>query len=199
MSPGATFERVYLALKEQLMSGRFEPGRRLEPAVLCDELNASITPVRDALHRLVGERVVAAPRNDGFHTPLLTEASLRDLYRWSEDLLLLALKRTSEGPSRTDALRSPDIAEDTAGLCGAIAAGSGSREQAAAMRSLNDRMHGIRRMESRVLPDARAELDLLWHAFLSGQRAELRHGLGGYHRRRIRAVAEIRTALGEGG
>ena len=65
MSPGPIFERVYLALKAQVTSGAFAPGDRLEPAALGEALNASITPVRDALHRLVGERIVEAPRNEG--------------------------------------------------------------------------------------------------------------------------------------
>ena len=56
MSPGPTFDRVYFALKEQLTSGRHPPGAHLEPSVLGDELCSSITPIRDALHRLVGEK-----------------------------------------------------------------------------------------------------------------------------------------------
>ena len=97
MSPGPTFDRVYLALKEQVAAGSFAPGDHLEPAVIGEDLNASITPVRDALHRLVGERIVEAPRNDGFRVPAPTEAELRDLYGWNRDLLDLALRKRSPG------------------------------------------------------------------------------------------------------
>ena len=93
MSPGPTFDRVYFALKEQLTSGRHPPGAHLEPSVLGDELCSSITPIRDALHRLVGERLVEAPRNDGFRAPMITELGLRQLYGWQADLLRLALAR----------------------------------------------------------------------------------------------------------
>ena len=75
MSPGPTFERVYHALKEQLGSARFAAGEHLEPATLSHELNASITPVRDALHRLVGEGLVEAPRGDGFRVPAPAKAA----------------------------------------------------------------------------------------------------------------------------
>lgn len=56
-----TFGRVYAAIKQQLLEGAFRPGERIEPAILSDELGASVTPVRDALHRLAGERLVEAP------------------------------------------------------------------------------------------------------------------------------------------
>ena len=104
MSPGATFERVYRTLKDQLGSGRFAAGEHLEPAALSQDLHASITPVRDALHRLVGEALVEAPRGDGFRMPLITEAGLRHLYRWNAALLNLAVRpaasRPTAGPDR---------------------------------------------------------------------------------------------------
>jgi DNA-binding GntR family transcriptional regulator len=194
MSPGATFERVYLALKDQLLSGRFEPGRRLEPALMCDELNASITPVRDALHRLVGERLVSAPRHDGFHAPLLTEAALRDLYRWSEELLLLALKRRSPAPAAEQHSRVTSgrtTAAETAALFEAIGAASENREHLAAIRSLNDRLHAVRLAEARILSGAEEELAALGDAFAPADLRPLRHLLGAYHRRRVRHVAQL--------
>lgn len=90
MSRPGTFDRVYAALKQRLREGAFHPGDKLEPAALSDELNASVTPVRDALHRLVGERMVEAPRHEGFRAPLPTESALRQLYAWHLDLVLLA-------------------------------------------------------------------------------------------------------------
>jgi len=62
MIPGATFERVHAGLRARLHAGRFVLGEPLEPQHLADELNASITPVRDALQRLVGERLVGRDR-----------------------------------------------------------------------------------------------------------------------------------------
>src|SRR5574338_35849 len=93
MTPPGTFERVYAAIKQRLREGLYRPGDRLEPALLSDELNASVTPVRDALHRLTGERLVEAPRHEGFRVPMLTDALLRQLYAWHLDLLLLAVTK----------------------------------------------------------------------------------------------------------
>src|SRR5574338_228961 len=93
MTPPGTFDRVYAAIKQRLRDGVYRPGTRLEPATLSDELNASVTPVRDALHRLTGERLVEAPRHEGFRVPLVTESMLRQLYSWHLDILLVALAR----------------------------------------------------------------------------------------------------------
>jgi len=77
----------------QLRKGAFRPGERLEPAAFSDKLSASVTPIRDALHRLTGERLVETPRHEGFRVPLVTETMLRHLYTWHLDLLLLAIAR----------------------------------------------------------------------------------------------------------
>ena len=58
MSAGTTMERVYLELKARIVAAELPPGTRLGPAELAKILDASPTPVRDALYRLSGERVV---------------------------------------------------------------------------------------------------------------------------------------------
>lgn len=191
MSPGATFERVYLALKQQLMDGGLPPGVHLEPAALSGDLNASITPVRDALHRLVGERLVQAPRNNGFSVPIYTEASLRDLYGWNLRLLHLALavKRRSE-VHETPAASSKAAAErvdETERLFLAIARLPGSGEHLAAVAGLNDRLRPVRHKET-MIHDPGAELSAIADAMSSGERPILRRLLAAYHRRRIAKV-----------
>src|SRR5688572_2575600 len=95
MNAGVTFERVYFALKDLLGSARFAAGQHLEPAVLSQDLNVSVTPVRDALHRLAGEGLVDTSRGEGFRTPAVTEVGLRHLYRWNAALLDLAVRARS--------------------------------------------------------------------------------------------------------
>jgi hypothetical protein len=196
MSPGPTFDRVYLALKEQLTSGRFGPGEHLEPAALGEELNASITPVRDALHRLVGERIVEAPRNDGFRVPAPTEAELRDLYGWNRQLLELACRRApgrgvppsplpaGEGTVTTSSSLSADLFRRIAAL-------SGSSENEAAVEILNDRLGAPRAYEERLFQDWFEELDGMREAYARGDLGALRRGIAAYHRRRQRSVPEL--------
>lgn len=190
MSPGHTFERVYLALKAQLGSGRFVPGESLEPARLSDELLSSITPVRDALHRLVGERLVDAPRNDGFRAPPMTEVGLRHLYAWNLALLTLAIKDGSSGdPSPRDPPAAPMPPASAEALFTALADRNPNPELRAAVANANDRLRPIRQVEPHALPAMAAELDEIEAAGRVGDRTALRRHLVAYHRRRERAVA----------
>jgi hypothetical protein len=200
MSPGPTFDRIYVALKQELARGRFAPGDHLEPAGLGEELNASITPVRDALHRLVGERLVEAPRNDGFRVPAPTEAELRDLYGWNWELLDLGLRarRGAAGTlSRPPALEEPvegDRSSAVADLFLRIAARSGNPEHEAAVATLNDRLSPIRTVEAQLFEDLDVEVSALRSAFGAQDWSALRRSIAAYHRRRQRSVPDLLRA-----
>nr|WP_231848800.1 GntR family transcriptional regulator [Sphingobium sp. SYK-6] len=55
---------IWSSPKRQLRNGVLAPGAPVEPAVIGNELGASITAVRDALLRLTGEQLV---QFDGAH------------------------------------------------------------------------------------------------------------------------------------
>jgi DNA-binding GntR family transcriptional regulator len=55
---GGTRQRVYDALRDALVAGRLEPGRRLSENELAEALGVSRTPVREALVRLRDDRMV---------------------------------------------------------------------------------------------------------------------------------------------
>jgi hypothetical protein len=203
MSPGATFERVYISLKEMMRSGVFAPGQHLDPGTLGAELSSSITPVRDALHRLVGERLVEAPRNDGFRAPLLTEIHLRQLYGWNLDLLLMAI-RSARKPAADDLDEWPDVPPDAGpheitssaeALFLRIGHRSANPEHAIAIASTGDRLNALRLIEHHVIADAAEELTRLVQKARSEEGARLRHALTRYHRRRARAAAFLLEAL----
>ncbi|GAA4004296.1 GntR family transcriptional regulator [Allokutzneria multivorans] len=52
-------ERVYLALRERIVSGRFTDGARLVETRLAKRFNVSRTPVREAIKRLTADGLVA--------------------------------------------------------------------------------------------------------------------------------------------
>ncbi len=188
MSPGVTFERVYFALKAELGSGRHGAGEHLEPAALSADLNASITPVRDALHRLVGEGLVEAPRGDGFRTPLLTEIGLRHLYRWNWALLDLAAR----APGAKAAIpEEAGLLDRTETLFLAIARRPGNPEHAAAVARLSERLRPMRRIEPDLLTEAGAELEQLTSLLPDDANGPLRRALRAYHRKRERIAADI--------
>ncbi len=186
MSPGATFERVYRELKRQLCEGLLSPGAPIEPAVVGAELAASSTPVRDALHRLVGERLVEASQYNGFRVPRPTEAELRDLYLWNGRVVGLAVANARFEQTISNASQSEpeDIATVTAMLFLQIGDATRSREHIGAIAELNDRLGHCRRAEAIALGGLRAEYDALRALVLAGERARLGRGLMHYHQRR---------------
>jgi DNA-binding GntR family transcriptional regulator len=196
-APG-TFERVYAALRQQLRDGSHKPGTRLEPSALSDSLNASVTPVRDALHRLTGERLVEAPRHEGFRVPMVTESSLRHLYAWHHDLLRLALlNRKMESGAKEDV--GTGARERCNALFLALAQATGNPEHVLALRSAIERLGPIQKLEDMLLDALESEADAILAALRSGDRKALRKALAHYHRRRERIVPELVEALQSGG
>jgi DNA-binding GntR family transcriptional regulator len=194
MSPGATFERVYNELKHMLADGTLPPGSPIEPARIGAQIAASITPIRDALHRLTGERLVEAPNHNGFRVPLPTEAALRDLYRWNGSVLALAARQFSPGSGRAAVAQPHAIAETAMSAPAfflAIARGTGSVELTIAVSGLNDRLATFRRAEVTALESVTEELTGLAGVAASGDRTALAGALVRYHRRRIARVGSI--------
>jgi DNA-binding GntR family transcriptional regulator len=203
MTRPGTFERVYGALKRQLREGALKPGDKLEPAVLSEHLNASVTPVRDALHRLTGERLVEAPRHEGFRAPMLTETVLRHLYAWHLDLLLLAVTK-----QRSMRLTDPNVAselniehslrERQNAIFLELARTSGNSEHVIALQGLGERLEPVQRLEDRLLDALEHETMEISAAIRSGNRNSLRRSLVRYHRRRERIIPELLAMLKDG-
>ena len=195
MSPGPTFARVYRALKQQLMEGRFEAGSRLEPALLGEALYSSITPVRDALHQLVGEGLVLAPHHNGFRVPLLTEAELRALYDWHGRLLLLATQDVGAAAQRiVPEPITENLPVSALALFASIARHAANAEQRLATVSAGERLAPFMRVEAHVLDDLDRELKDMADALANGELAMLRDRLRRHRRRRERAVPAILAA-----
>lgn len=202
MSPGATMERVYRELKARAMRGTFAPGERLDPALLARDLGASATPVRDALHRLAGERLIESRHQEGFRQPILTEADLRDLYEWASALLLLAL--AAPVPAGEPAVPEPlavmggnaDYPTALAHLFRTIGWLSANRELRFAIANLVERCHGFRFAEERVDQGCGGAIAAMEKDLRSGRRSALRGKIARFHARRIalagRVIVELR-------
>jgi DNA-binding GntR family transcriptional regulator len=200
MTPPGTFERVYLAIRERLRGGVYRPGARLEPAILADELNASVTPVRDALHRLTGERLVEAPRHEGFRAPMMTETLLRQLYGWHFDLVMLAAMkhRAADLAAQTpieEARSRASARERQNALFLALARDAGNPEHVWALRSLTERLEPAQRLEALFLDETESETAGILVALEANDRRMLRRTLVQYHRRRERIVPELLAGL----
>ena len=195
MTRPGTFERVYVAIKDQLRRGLHRPGDRLEPAILSGQLNASVTPVRDALHRLTGERLVEAPRHEGFRVPVMTESTLRHYYAWHRDLVLLALASHRGEPAGDEARELAAAGEPCHRALNSffigLARATGNPEHVLALQALIERFEPVQQIEPAVLAAVEAETAEILAAFDAGDRRALRAALARYHRRRLRIVAEL--------
>ena len=196
MNSGVTSGRVYDALKRRILSSEIAPGEKLEPAAFADELGSSITPVRDALHRLAGERLVETRASEGFHLPLVTEPGLRDRYTWNGQLTRLIVNAWPRGPTSVRADESPaDVARASRSLFEAIGDRADNQVHADQLRSANDLLAAPRVVEAKVLPDTEAEVRAIAVAFDNDDPGSLLKLLAGYHRRRVQATAAIVRAL----
>lgn len=98
-------ERIYQALREELMSGRIPPWERLGEERLAERFAVSRTPVRDALARLRSDGLVEQ-RTGGLYPYVPSFEDLADLYELRITLELRGIRRAIDDPSvRHDADR----------------------------------------------------------------------------------------------
>lgn len=86
-------EWVYQQLKEALLTGQFVPGRSVTLRGIAETLSVSLTPVREALRRLVAERALEAHGNRRVSVPRMTPARLADLCAVRAHLEVFAAER----------------------------------------------------------------------------------------------------------
>src|SRR5690606_41883406 len=96
MSPAHVLEPPCKKLQRMLMEGVWAPGEKLEALRLADELGVSMTPIRDCLNRLVGERLVNMNPGEGYRVPRLSEKAYRDMLCVNAALLEISLVARSE-------------------------------------------------------------------------------------------------------
>lgn len=74
-------DEVYDRIKADLLSGNFVPGAALLTRELLARYGCGISPLREALARLVGENFLEAKGHRGVRVPLPSRDDLDDLYR----------------------------------------------------------------------------------------------------------------------
>jgi hypothetical protein len=196
MNAGVTSERIYDALKARLLGGTVPPGERLEPKKLAALLASSVSPVRDALHRLAGEHIVEMRTAEGFQLPLVTEPALRDLIQWNGELLRIALRRSPvTAPGEAEPRPGDDYAVRLRTLFSLIAMRSGLAEVGRQIEAASDRLNVSRIAEHSVAPDAERDLANLYAIVAAGDAPAIARGIAVYHRQRTALVPEIVEAI----
>ncbi|HYG44304.1 MAG TPA: GntR family transcriptional regulator [Bordetella sp.] len=72
-------EGVYQGIRNSLIRGRFAPGEKLVLRQLAGEFGVSLTPVREALHRLVTEGILTQEHSRSVRVPVLSNARVLEL------------------------------------------------------------------------------------------------------------------------
>lgn len=200
MSPAHVFEPTYHGLKTRLKTGAWPMGMRLETAKLADELGVSVTPVRDSLNRLVGERLVELWPGEGYRVARMGERQLRDLFAFNRDLLSAAAAKIVDGAPGIDRRETPSpYPERVAQLFSGVAAASGNVAVAETVEALNDRLHPVRCLDPELIERCEAEIETFGRMIREKANPAARNGwLASYHDRRCDLAAEyvFRLELG---
>jgi len=78
-SPITLSEKAFRILRQQILNGDIPPGEKLRIEVLQREHALSSSPLREALNRLVAERLVIADDHRGFRAAPMSLADLNDI------------------------------------------------------------------------------------------------------------------------
>ncbi len=175
-------EDIYSRLKARVVGFGIRPGERLNEVALARELGASRTPLREALNRLVAEKLIAFRPGAGFYCRALEAKAIFDLYEMRQVLEVTAVRLAAIRASDEDLQGLRDeflrIGTDVAGLTIAeaaerdeafhigIARASGNEAMVESLERINDQIRFIRwvRMAARVGPskaEHRAIIDAL--------------------------------------
>ncbi len=159
---------IYGRLKARVVGFGIRPGERINEVALARDLTVSRTPLREALNRLVAERLVEFRPGAGFFCRPLEPQAIYDLYELRRIIEVSAVMLACQRATDQDLAA---LAEDTmargmevAGLTVAeaverdedfhigIARLTGNMELAATLQSINDRIRFIRwvNMSARV-------------------------------------------------
>ncbi len=204
MSPeAAAADQVYRQIKSDIMAGRHAPTSVLNVHMIATEIGVSISPIRDAMERLVGERMLTVRPGGGFQMPSMTTEIARDLYMWHAYLVRGAV-RSGVAPEpfqdlqrRVNSIGAEDgeaLAAATAELFELIGEMAGNVEHLLAIRVAGERLHALRLQEA-AIKDRKAELSRLATVTVSGAASAIRDGIAAYHRRRLHHLGAMVDAL----
>lgn len=125
-------EKVYLDIRNKILSGEYPPGMRLVETELAKEFQVSRVTMREALRRLVVDDLVDLIPNSGIRVRKLSYQDIVDLYDVREPLEALTARLAAQAP--------PEKLVELQELCleGSVAAVNRDRF---AHRLLNNRFH----------------------------------------------------------
>jgi DNA-binding GntR family transcriptional regulator len=89
-------DESYELLRQQIVEGKLRPGTRLQQNEIAEQFGLSRVPLREAIRKLEGERLVTVVPRKGVTVPDLTDDDITDLYVIRIELEPLAFRRAVE-------------------------------------------------------------------------------------------------------
>lgn len=207
-------DRVYDGVKARIIAHAPPAGRRIQPAVLAEQLFVSVTPVREALTRLAAERVIEEIPKAGFFVKEVSESEIVDLYGLQQMLLEWTLSDLHGDGRAPGILKPPDLAgklglgleqgkEARARLALRlmneltlhIARQSGNADVIHIVGNINDRTYYVRMKDHEAFGDPTKELLRLCQAYYRRDFDGLRAGLQAWFQERILRLPELLRLL----
>ncbi|MCU1414577.1 MAG: helix-turn-helix transcriptional regulator, GntR family [Microbacteriaceae bacterium] len=96
MALNTFYDDSYVMLRQQILDGTLKPGTRLDQKEIAEQFGLSRVPLREAIRKLEGERLVTVVPRKGVTVPDLTDDDIRDLYIIRIELEPLAFRRATE-------------------------------------------------------------------------------------------------------
>jgi GntR family transcriptional regulator, carbon starvation induced regulator len=93
VSARSLIEAAYSALREDILSGRLQPGEKLRVEALKDRYDVGASTLREALTRLVGEALVTSEEQRGFRVATISVEDFADLTQTRKLIEIEALRQ----------------------------------------------------------------------------------------------------------
>jgi DNA-binding GntR family transcriptional regulator len=92
LEQGSLSERAYNAIRNSIISGRFEPGERLIETELAEDLGVSRAPIREAFRKLADEQLVVEQPRYGTYVREFSARDFVDIYNLLSAIESLAVR-----------------------------------------------------------------------------------------------------------
>lgn len=144
-------DRVYRSIKHLVINYDIMPGQQIHIEDLSKSLNASVTPVREALNRLLNDGLITRKSGRGFHNRDIDIEELTDLFQLRGSLAISAfhfILRTDLKKMVPDILSEVDRIDDLdvkcqIPICASMISAVGNREMIRIYNSVIDKIYFV--------------------------------------------------------
>lgn len=97
IQPVSTIQsQVYQSLKEEISSGSFAPGQKLQEQLLAQQFHVSRSPIREALRKLTADGLVEEVPNRGVFVRRFTATDIEEIYEIRDMLETQAISHLNQ-------------------------------------------------------------------------------------------------------